>query len=206
MSKRSENALFNSIAPVYNLFYGRQRASFSRVFGRAGWVLNLSAYDTALDVGCGPGALCSVLKENGLEVTGVDSAIKMLDAAQKRAENEGISFLQASVLTGLPFPDKHFDLSFASYVAHGLQKEERRRMYLEMARVTAHLVIIHDFNKNRGLLTSFIEWLERGDYFHFIHVAEDEMRSCVSDMKSCFSEVRVIPVDTRASWYVCTPG
>ena len=205
MGKRRKNTLFDTIAPVYSLFYSKQRASFARVLGRVGRRLDLSAYGTALDVGCGPGALCSILKGIGLEVTGIDPAVKMLDAAKKRPENEGIRFLQASVLAGLPFPDRHFDLSFASYVAHGLQKEERRLMYLEMARVTRHLVIIHDFNKNRGLLTSFIEWLERGDYFRFINVAEDEMRDCVSDMKACFSEVMVIQVDTRASWYVCTP-
>jgi hypothetical protein len=55
-------------------------------------------------------------------------------------------------------------------------------------------------------LTSLIEWLERGDYFRFILVAQKEMKNCVQDMKLCFSSVRVIDVDKRAAWYVCTPG
>ena len=78
-------------------------------------------------------------------------------------------------------------------------------MYARMGRLTRHRVIIHDFNQRRGLLVSLAEWLERGDYFRFIQVAEEEMRGCATDLGACFSEVRVIDVDTRASWYICTP-
>ena len=205
MSKRRKDTLFDTIAPVYGLFFKKQRSNFIRVIQRAENSLDLSSYDTVLDVGCGPGALCSVLKEKGMQVTGMDTAVKMLDIAKRQPENKGVRFIRASILEQLPFPEKSFDLSFASYVAHGLQKEERKRMYLQMSRVTKHRVIIHDFNKNRGLLTSLLEWLERGDYFRFIHVAEDEMRNCMSDMAECFSSVEVIDVDTRASWYLCTP-
>jgi hypothetical protein len=38
--------------------------------------------------------------------------------------------------------------------------------------------------------------------FHFIMHAEPEMRMCLSNMQKCFSEVRVINVDKRASWYI----
>jgi hypothetical protein len=31
------------------------------------------------------------------------------------------------------------------------------------------------------------------------------MNACVTELKACFSEVRVINVDTRAAWYICTP-
>ena len=205
MGKRGEGSLFNTIAPVYGLFFNRQRSSFTKVIRRAGPYLDLASFSTVLDVGCGPGALCSVLSEKGLRVTGIDPAAKMLDAARRRKENKGVRFIQANALEQLPFPDKSFDISFASYVAHGLKKEERRRMYAEMSRVTRHRVIIHDFNKNRGWLISFVEWLERGDYFRFIRAAEEEMRNCVSDMAECFSQVSVIDVDTHASWYICTP-
>ena len=205
MSKRRKDTLFDTIAPVYGLFFKMQRANFTRVIRRAESSLDLSSYVTVLDVGCGPGALCSVLNEIGLQVTGMDTAAKMLDIAKRQPENKGVRFIRASILEQLPFPDKSFDLSFASYVAHGLQKEERKRMYLQMSRVTRHRVIIHDFNKKRGLLTSLLEWLERGDYFRFIHVAEDEMKNCMSDMAECFSSVEVVNVDTRASWYICTP-
>jgi hypothetical protein len=56
------------------------------------------------------------------------------------------------------------------------------------------------------LLTTIIEWLERGDYFQFIKEAEHEMKNCVFEMKECFSEVKVVDVDYKAAWYICTPA
>jgi len=66
-------------------------------------------------------------------------------------------------------------------------------------------VIIYDYNENRSLVTTIIEWLERGDYFHFIKKAESEMKNCILEMKACFSEVKVVNMDVRATWYICTP-
>lgn len=205
MGRKNSNFLFNTIAPVYALFYKGQKRSFSRVIARVEKDLDLSAFDTVLDVGCGTGALCSVLFEKGLSVTGIDPAEKMLRIARKNPENKGVTFIRANVLETLPFADKAFDISMASFVAHGLRESERKEMYAEMSRVTKSRVIIHDYNANRSPMTSLIEWLERGDYFGFIKQAEDEMRNCVSEMNECFSEVRVIDVDQRAAWYICTP-
>jgi len=67
-------------------------------------------------------------------------------------------------------------------------------------------VIIYDYNQKRSLMTSFVEWLEQGDYFQFIKNPKIEMEDCVSEMSKCFSEVRVIEVDKRANWYICTPN
>lgn len=204
MSKNS-SLLFNSIAPVYGLFYEMQKSRYGEVIDRVSNELDLTLYDTVLDVGCGTGALCSVLNEKGLVVTGIDPADKMLGIAKKQPENKSITFIQANVLEQLPFASKSFDISIASYVAHGLQKNERKLMYAEMSRVSRNKVIIYDYNQKRALLTSIIEWLERGDYFNFIKEAKEEMEQCVSDMKECFSEVRVVDVDTKAAWYICTP-
>ena len=74
-----------------------------------------------------------------------------------------------------------------------------------MGRVTKEHVVIYDYNQKRSALTSFVEWMERGDYFRFIRNAEKEMKGCVTELKACFSEVRVINADVRASWYICTP-
>ena len=205
MGKANSKSLFNTIAPIYNLFYNFQKRHYRHILEKAKRDLDLLSYDSLLDVGCGTGALCSVLHENGMTVTGIDPAQKMLMFAKSRQENDGIPFLQADVLQRLPFDDNSFDICFASYVAHGLQKEDRRRMYKQMSRVAKKLVVIHDYNRNRALLTSIVEWLEKGDYFHFIVHAEDEMKNCVSDMKECFSDVKVIDVGTRAAWYICTP-
>ena len=202
---KNSNLLFNSIAPVYGLFYKMQKKRYRTVIDKVSEELDLTVYDTILDVGCGTGALCSVLNEKGSAVTGIDPAGKMLKIAKSRPENQTITFIQANVLEKLPFENRSFDISIASYVAHGLQKDERKYMYTEMSRVTKSKVIIYDYNQKRTLLTSIIEWLEHGDYFHFIKNAENEMKNCISDMTECFSEVKVVDVDSKAAWYICTP-
>lgn len=205
MSKGSSGSLFNKIAPIYGSFYYRQRKRFAEVIKGMENEMDLTSYKTILDVGCGTGALCSVLNENGLSVTGIDRAEKMLEMTKNRPENKGILFLRANVLEKLPFDDKSFDLSIASYVAHGMGQNERQLLYTEMCRVTRSKVIIYDYNQNRYILTTFIEWLEGGDYIHFIQNAKAEMQNCVSEAKACFSEVKVVNVGERAAWYICTP-
>ena len=205
MARKNSNILFNSIAPVYGLFYNVQKKRFAEVIEGVENELDLSSFETIIDIGCGTGALCSVLSFKGLSVTGIDPAGKMLEIARNKQENKDISFIQADVLEGLPFKDNSFDVAIASYVAHGLKVEERKRMYAEMSRVTNQWVVIYDYNDKRSLLITIVEWLEGGDYFHFIRNAEPEMRDCFSEMKSCFSKVKVINVDTSAAWYICKP-
>ena len=205
MGKRNHNILFNLIAPVYGLFYGKQKNRYREVLTRFLPDWRQQGYASILDVGCGTGALCSVLHENGLTVTGVDPAENMLAVAKRQPENQYIRFLQANALSGLPFPDKSFDVSIASYVAHGLQKSERMQLYSEMRRVTKGKVILYDYNQNRSPLTSFVEWLEHGDYFGFIKNPKGDMEDCATELTKCFSGVTVVDVDKRAAWYICTP-
>jgi ubiquinone/menaquinone biosynthesis C-methylase UbiE len=119
-------------------------------------------------------------------------------------ENKGVSFIHANAIEALPFSDKYFDVSIASYVAHGMGQDERKRLYAEMSRVTKYKVVIYDYNEKRTLLTTIIEWLEGGGYFHFIKNAESEMRECFIDSCACFSAVQVFDVDSHAAWYICT--
>ena len=197
MDNRGVN-LFNKIAPVYALFFKLQQRNFRRTIDTARPQLDVRQYETALDVGCGTGALCSVLAEQGLAVTGMDPAARMLAAARKRSENRNVSFVRADARSPFPFDDDRFDLVFASYVAHGLFAPERLRMYSEMRRVAREKVIIHDYNDVRHPLTTIVERMEGGDYERFIVVAEDELRTV-------FSDVTVIQVSARGAWYVCTP-
>jgi ubiquinone/menaquinone biosynthesis C-methylase UbiE len=205
MSRKNSRALFNLIARVYGLFYDVQKKRFTEVIEGAAAGFDLTAFNTIIDVGCGTGALCSVLTGKGLSVTGIDPAGKMLDIAMSKPENKQVNFIEADVLKGLPFEDDNFDIAIASHVAHGLKVDERKLMYAEMSRITKEWVIIYDYNDRRSLLVTFVEWLEGGDYFHFIKNAEPELKDCVTEMKSCFADVRVLDVDHRAAWYICKP-
>jgi len=205
LSRKNSEALFSFIAPVYRLFYHKQKKQFTQVLRSAAAELDLTVYKTVLDVGCGTGALCAALHAHGLEATGVDTAQRMLNTAIKNPENNGVRFMLVHASEPLPFPDNNFDFAIASYVAHGMEREERKRLYAEMSRVAKHKVIIYDYNQRKRPLTSLIEWLERGDYFRFIQTAETEMRDCVSDMGTCFASVRVIGIGEHAAWYACDP-
>lgn len=196
LKEKNDDLLFNLIAPIYGLFYNMQKRMFSKVMKAAKTEIDLSSFETIIDVGCGTGALASVLRDEvGLRVTGVDSAEKMLKTARKNPENKGIKFVQANVLEKLPFNDNSFDIAISSYVAHGLKSEERKYMYAEMCRVARKYVIIHDYNNKRSLVTSIAEWFEGGNYFDFIKYAEDEMREY-------FSDLVVVNVDVKANWYI----
>lgn len=205
MEKKKSKGLFNRIAPVYGLFFSFQKNVFRRILNQVSGEVDFRKWTSIIDVGCGTGALCGVLVEEGFTVTGVEPAEKMLDIARRKTAGQKITFLEGDALVGLPFPDKSFDVAIASYVAHGLQPEDRQKLYREMSRVARELVIVHDYNRERSLLTSIAEWMEGGDYFRFIQQAEQEMKDCVSEMSNCFSEVRVIRVGPRASWYLCIP-
>lgn len=193
-----KKSVFDLIAPIYGLFYNYQRKHYNAVLDRLQNKLDFSAYKNIIDIGCGTGALCSVLNQRGFVVTGVDPVRKMLGIAMGKQENTEIEFIQANALERLPFEDKSFDVSIASYVAHGLKGYERKLMYDEMSRITNHLAIIYDYNEKRAVLTDTVEWLEGGDYFNFIKEAK-------SEMTDSFGDVRIIDVDLQASWYICVP-
>ncbi len=196
-SKKS-NFLFNFIAPIYGLYYNSQKRRYNEIINNMREIINISDYDSIIDVGCGTGALCSVLNLEDIKVTGVDPAKKMLDIGAKKVENSKINFVIAGTNSKLPFSDKSYDLSIASYVAHGIKPEERKQLYAEMSRVTKHYVIIYDYNENRSFWTTVIEKLEGGDYFRFIKEVRNEL-------KDQFKSVQVVDVDIKAAWYICVP-
>jgi SAM-dependent methyltransferase len=61
----------------------------------------------ALDVGCGEGRFCRMLKRHGIPVTGMDPTPALISAA--RARDPESAYLQAAA-EQLPFADESFDL------------------------------------------------------------------------------------------------
>jgi ubiquinone/menaquinone biosynthesis C-methylase UbiE len=196
MSRSSR--VFHWIAPFYGLFFDRQARHYAVVLEEVQKSIDLSGCHAVLDVGCGTGALCSVFRRRGLAVTGVDPVQRMLDVAARKLRGCAVDLIQASVLEGIPVADRSFDLVIASYVAHGLKEDERRAMYAEMGRIARKLVVFHDYNQRRSIVTDLVEWLEGGDYFGFIQMARAEM-------KDHFLDVCVLDVGKRAAWYICVP-
>lgn len=190
-----KSRVFHNIATIYGMFYKYQYKYYKGIFNKNKDFLDLALYKSIVDVGSGTGALCKVLHEYGFKVTGIEPVDKMIEIAKRKTNNNRICFKNGNVLEGLDLEDKSFDLSISSYVAHGMKKDKRLKMYKEMARITKHKLIIYDYNQNRRLLNDFVEWLEGGDYFNFIKEVEGEL-------ENLFGEVQVIKVDKRAAWYV----
>lgn len=202
MKRKDSTGLFNSIAPIYALFFSYQKRRYAKTLAS---MQRFLTYETILDVGCGTGALCSALSERGLSVTGVDPAEEMLAVARRKNNDNTSTFIQADATQELPFTDRQFDVVIASYVTHGMKQEMRTNLYRQMSRVAKQYVIIHDYNASRSPLTSLVEYLEGGDYFHFIKHAQKELQDCVTELQHCFSKVEVVQVGKRANWYICTP-
>jgi SAM-dependent methyltransferase len=85
---------------------------------------------TALDVGCGEGRFCRIMKGLGLRTTGLDPTGALLDAARLR-DQEG-DYVQG-VGEALPFPDASFDL-VVSYLSL-IDMPDIRAAIPELARV-----------------------------------------------------------------------
>ena len=190
--------IFNAIAPIYAVFYNFQVKYYHETLKKTKEEIDIAKYKTVLDIGCGTGALSYVLYKNGLKVTGIDIAKKMVEKSKEKLKDTDVKIYEVDSKKSFPFPDKSFDLVISSYVAHGLKEDKRIELYKEASRLARKKVIFHDYNKNRAVLTTIIEWLEGGDYFNFIKIAE-------SEMKEHFKKVRVIDVYKRASWYILEP-
>lgn len=185
--------LFHRIALPYSWFFAGQSRSYAKCFELGRSALPDPKGKNALDLGCGTGAFTAALRREGWQAQGVDIAPGMLAQAHKK----GLSCALGDVLQGLALEDHSFDLVSAAYVAHGLLKEDRLRLFTEMRRLSRGLVLLHDYTPDRHPLTSLIEYLEGGDYFNFIKSGEDEMREL-------FAEVKVVRVGPSAAWYICT--
>lgn len=122
--------MFDVAAERYDQFMGR----FSRLLSpQMADLAGLKSGQRAIDVGCGPGALTSVLVE-GLgagAVAAVDPSEPFVAAARSR--NPGADVRRASA-EALPFPDAGFDAALAQLVVHFMTDPVAGLR--EMARVT----------------------------------------------------------------------
>ena len=195
MKNKDKFSLFNLIAPVYGWFFSYQVSNYQRVTSENA-ALFADCGCQILDIGCGTGALACTLSGQGHQVTGIDGSERMIAQARRLNQNNDARFLVGDAMALPQLSPARFDIVVASYVLHGLQKDQRQALYAAMKGLAIKRVIIMDYNNRRSLLTSLIEWLEHGDYFNFIRLAESEMRQN-------FPNVQVIQTGKLAAWYVC---
>jgi len=188
--------LFNKIAKIYGLFFNIQTKEYKQIFDNNIQKLNLPSNAKVLDIGCGTGANAKVLYELGFKVTAIDGSHKMIEVAKKKNRQLDIDFQVGNIAEGLNFKDNSFDLVMCAYVAHGLKPEIRQQLYGEGKRLTKNIFLIQDFNNKFNPFISTVEFFEGGDYFNF-------KKNGLTEMKSFFEKVEVIPVTSTLNWYLC---
>ena len=104
MNKKKFN-VFQVIAPIYGRFYNMQKRNYQDGLKQLITQLDFTAINTVIDVGCGTGALASVLNQMGFQVTGTDSSLGMLQKGIQKEENRNIRFIQGNIIERLPFED-----------------------------------------------------------------------------------------------------
>lgn len=121
---------FAVTADAYDRFMGRYS---SRLSAGLADLAGVEAGQTALDVGCGPGALTSELvRRLGAEaVAAVDPSESLLAGARERHPEVDVRLAPAD---DLPFPDDAFDIALAQLVVHFMPDPVAG--LAEMARVT----------------------------------------------------------------------
>jgi ubiquinone/menaquinone biosynthesis C-methylase UbiE len=113
---------------------------------RTTFVLEHCRRGSALDVGCGTGALATRLAGAGYEVVGLDPSEGMLRVLEERTSR--VRAVRGSG-TSIPFPDGSFDLVLSVAVMHHIAAaEDVRRTLAEMVRVTSPggRVLVWDHN------------------------------------------------------------
>lgn len=105
---------FTASGAAYDAFMGRYSNGLATAFAE---VLGVREGGTALDVGCGPGALCDVLvaRLGSASVSACDPSPGFV--AECSARHPGVTVLQGRA-EAVPFPDAGFDVVAAQLVFH----------------------------------------------------------------------------------------
>jgi SAM-dependent methyltransferase len=150
---------FDVSAEAYGRFMGRYSEPLAAEFLAAAGV---SAGASALDVGCGPGALTAelVARLGSAAVSAVEPSEPFVEAARARLPSVDI---RRSSAEALPFADDSFDLAMAQLVVHFMADPVAG--IAEMARVTRRdglvAACVWDYAGDRAPLSDF--WLALRD-------------------------------------------
>src|SRR5262249_33980554 len=91
-----------------------------------------------LDIGCGTGALVTLIKRlhSDVDVVGLDPDPKALARARRKAERAAVTVqLEHGVSDELPYPDASFHRVFSSFLLHHLPAGEKEKTLREGPRV-----------------------------------------------------------------------
>jgi ubiquinone/menaquinone biosynthesis C-methylase UbiE len=137
-----------------------------------------------LDIGCGTGALVTLIKRlhSDVDVVGLDPDPKALARARRKAERAAVTIqLDQGFSDELPYPDASFDRVFSSFMLHHLQAGEKEKTLREVRRVLIPGGSLHllDFGGPESGQNGFLSRL-----FHSSHTLKDNSDSRIIALMS----------------------
>ena len=137
-----------------------------------------------LDIGCGTGALVTLIKSlhSDVDVVGLDPDPKALARARRKAERAAVTIqLDQGFSDELPYPDASFDRVFSSFMLHHLQAGEKEKTLREVRRVLRPGGSLHllDFGGPESRQNGFL-----ARFFHSSHTLKDNSDSRITALMS----------------------
>jgi ubiquinone/menaquinone biosynthesis C-methylase UbiE len=173
--------IFNLIAPIYGNVDAGLIKNYRHAIGMVDKEIGIEG-KRVLDIGTGTGAWAEMFRMKGaVDVHGIDFSEKMLTESRKK--HPEITFMPGDAEELHTFSDNSFDIVTASYVLHGVKKDRRKKMLMEMKRISRKHVVIHDFSGSTPLFLRFLEFMEKSDYKNFKANFCDELKSLFFEAK-----------------------
>jgi demethylmenaquinone methyltransferase / 2-methoxy-6-polyprenyl-1,4-benzoquinol methylase len=145
-------AMFDRIAPVYDLMNRMMTAGLDRRWRRITAESVVRPGDAVLDACCGTGDLAIADARTGGRVTGLDFSERMLERARSKAPE--LEWISGDVLA-LPFDDASFDAATVGFGVRNVEDlEQALRELRRVLRVEGRLGIL-EITRPRGFLAPF---------------------------------------------------
>jgi len=159
LSRTEVCAMFDGIAPIYDLMNDAMTAGLHRRWRRLAARAVVWPGERVLDACCGTGDLALAARAEGASVTGVDFSERMLERARRKAHD--ITWVLGDMLE-LPFEDATFD---AATVGFGVRNVEHLGRGLgELRRVLrpgGRLAILEVVRPTGALAPFYGLWFDR---------------------------------------------
>jgi len=152
--------LFNRAAPLFPILERWLTPSYRYALE----VLALPTHLTVVDLGTGTGALAGAFAARGHQVTGIDTAERLLHRAARRLP--GVTFKTMDLVDLPTLAGDSFDLVALAHVLHGVPAALRRLALAEAGRIARWGVVVIDYAGKPSWYIGLVEWLE-GPHYRF---------------------------------------
>jgi demethylmenaquinone methyltransferase / 2-methoxy-6-polyprenyl-1,4-benzoquinol methylase len=152
-------AMFDRIAPVYDLMNRVMTAGLDRRWRRLAARAVVRPADRVLDACCGTGDLAVAASKAGGRVTGLDFSERMLERARRKAP--ALEWVQGDLLA-LPFDESSFDAATVGFGIRNVEEVEAGLRELRRVLRPGGRLAVLEITRPRGLLRHFYGiWFDR---------------------------------------------